>query len=1270
MAKAAATLKCPTCAHMFKVPPGADLLRLACPHCKARIPEDAFRPEDEIVKEIAPGFRPGQRLGNYAIEALLGAGGMAVVFKGRQLSLNRYVAIKILPKEFAKNRLFVERFESEAAALASLNHANIVSVIDRGREGDTYFIVMEYVEGETLKDIISRSGRVTPDETLRIADQTLAGLEYAHRRSVVHRDIKPGNIMLNRDQVVKVTDFGLAHLAKSEGGMDATRDNQAMGTLKYMAPEQLTSARNVDGRADVYSFGVCLYEMLTGKLPLGMFKMPSEIEPSLDLRWDDVILRALKMDPSDRYASAEEMQRALRDIAATPGVTATDRQKQETTSAIERPAASVVACANCGLENPPSVVECKKCGKSLADLFDRCPACKRQNRIDIDRCVGCGEDLRAHRDKVRRDVEAIQAGAKQFIGERRFDAAIAELEKLLKFKTREYAQIRANAASWIETVKQRRDRHYQRTYEAGERAAAEGRFDEASELWATLPPGYKDAAARCKQVAVDREEAKAALAEGTRLHKAGDVAGAVAQWGKAAKFWPRDVDLRKRLSRAKLDLANLNLKRSFLRDSRDAAGRGNVVEAMALCRKVLDMDAGDSSALLLLKELEAQTEELAAAPGAAEPEEVIIKRPKIERPPEPTDWRKIALIAGAVAVLVIVAIVWFVVVPAARQRHVEEAARILTEAEKIRDDGDFDDALRRCDMITRRYADTPTAAKAAEMAEQMRKTRADAKALCDAADALAGKDAGLAAMVASLDKFNQAAAAPCVAQIDAYRTYAKRRIDELREGIARALAAAAAEHEKKAEWFEALDKLTTASEKYGFKGEPVAGRLAVVGKRVGDFRELIKKGRDDAAGKRWDAAYKSALAALDLIPSASDGHALLADVAPNVTPPEGMVFVAPGTYALGGLDAVPARKAAFPHGFFVGRSEVTCAAYSEYLRAANLPAPPGWADAATPPAGAESLPVTGITQAEAAAYAAWAKCALPTEDQWEAAARGKDARPYPWGADWSALNGVFAYGPAAVGVVAKDASPCGAVDMAGNVAEWTATSADADPVKADAPTPGMPQPARAPASFIVKGASWAGVENDRLVTVVPGPRGEGSPELPILTPDPASPEMTVRFTANYQIGFGGVIEDKYSVFIRRWMPAWDQWVDTRITGVAPGEPVARTANISVREKNKTRMVSIEFATGCVVVKGDSRYGMDVHDMVGVVRHFPSMVGRVVRAPEVPEVKEVSAVELTLQKTAAAPARMTGRAGGRYLNVGFRCVRTLWTPPALPAAATP
>ncbi len=590
---------CPGCAHEFSVLSDADLAHLVCPYCEAEIPERAVRGLSEAAEDLALGFKPGQQVGNYVIEALLGSGGMAVVFRGRQLSLNRNVAIKILSKDLAKNKLFIQRFSSEAAVLASLNHPNIVSVIDRGHDGDAYFIVMEYVEGETLKDRLRREGKLAQEQVLQIGDQVLAGLEYAHRRGVVHRDIKPGNIMVNREEMVKIADFGLAHLAKSEGGLDVTRDNQTMGTLKYMAPEQLTSAKNIDQRTDIYSFGVCLYELLTGKLPLGMFKMPSEVDGALDMRWDEIILRSLRMDPSERYASAEEMARALRELATTPRITQAQREKEEDAAAKVRAEVSLTACARCGHESAPTAHQCEQCGAALEDLFDECPSCKIENRVDVAQCPDCGTDLAQHRAKLRKAAQAIQAKAMQFVSERQFDPALEQLKKLARFRTREYASMKENARIWIERLSQRRERFLRRTYEAGQRMVAEGRAERALELWSALPDDYEDIVARRKDLAARADAASAAVAEGNRFYDQGDVSRAVAEWEKAAAFQPRDIELNRRLSAARNKLGNLNLKRSYLKEASEEAARGNFAEALVLSRKALELDPNDESALVV-----------------------------------------------------------------------------------------------------------------------------------------------------------------------------------------------------------------------------------------------------------------------------------------------------------------------------------------------------------------------------------------------------------------------------------------------------------------------------------------------------------------------------------------------------------------------------------------------------------------------------------------------------------------------------------------------
>jgi serine/threonine protein kinase len=221
----------------------------------------------------------GRMLSGYRIEQMLGRGGMATVYKATQLSLSRPVAIKVLPRTLAQNPSFVARFNREAGALAALSHPNVINIIDRGVEGEIYYFVMEFVDGTDLQGVIAR-GRPAPAEAVRILSQVCGALDYAHKRGVIHRDIKPGNVMIDRNGTVKVTDFGIAHLAGTqETSFGLTMAGATMGTVNYMAPEQRTDARTVDARADIYAVGVVLYELLTGQLPLGAFDPPSSMNP-------------------------------------------------------------------------------------------------------------------------------------------------------------------------------------------------------------------------------------------------------------------------------------------------------------------------------------------------------------------------------------------------------------------------------------------------------------------------------------------------------------------------------------------------------------------------------------------------------------------------------------------------------------------------------------------------------------------------------------------------------------------------------------------------------------------------------------------------------------------------------------------------------------------------------------------------------------------------------------------------------------------------------
>ncbi|MDY7226784.1 serine/threonine-protein kinase [Hyalangium rubrum] len=248
--------------------------------------------------------RTPNTISGYRLEKLVGMGGMGEVHKAVQLSLGRTVAVKLLNAELAKDPAFVARFEKEAAALASLSHPNVVSIVDKGQTDSTYYLVMEFVDGPSLRELM-RSPLLSPQDGLKMMLEICRGVDYAHNRGIIHRDLKPENILFDKQagSIAKVTDFGLASFMDDGGTarFALTSTHVSMGTLSYMAPEQRVDAKNADARADIFSLGVILYELLTGEVPLGTFDPPSKRKPGLDPRLDLIIGRCLKPDPAERY---------------------------------------------------------------------------------------------------------------------------------------------------------------------------------------------------------------------------------------------------------------------------------------------------------------------------------------------------------------------------------------------------------------------------------------------------------------------------------------------------------------------------------------------------------------------------------------------------------------------------------------------------------------------------------------------------------------------------------------------------------------------------------------------------------------------------------------------------------------------------------------------------------------------------------------------------------------------------------------------------------
>jgi predicted Ser/Thr protein kinase len=305
-------------------------MNVTCPACgrKSAVADEARDVVCDCGRRFDPSARPtvadpflGREVLGCRVEEVIGSGAMGTVYRATQLSLGRAVAVKVLPPNVSDDPQFVHRFHREAEILAALSHPNVVQVIDRGEAMGRYFIVMEYVDGVSLRELL-RKGPVPPRDACRICVQLLEALDYAHGRGVIHRDIKPENILVSRAGVVKVADFGVSRFLAADAGTRLTRTHFVLGTYEYMAPEQRESAQEADGRSDIYATAVVLYEMLTGELPIGRFDLPSRKMPNVARRIDAILEKGLAKDPGRRYGRASAMARDLAEVDSAPGAPA------------------------------------------------------------------------------------------------------------------------------------------------------------------------------------------------------------------------------------------------------------------------------------------------------------------------------------------------------------------------------------------------------------------------------------------------------------------------------------------------------------------------------------------------------------------------------------------------------------------------------------------------------------------------------------------------------------------------------------------------------------------------------------------------------------------------------------------------------------------------------------------------------------------------------------------------------------------------------------
>ncbi|MDD2216409.1 MAG: protein kinase, partial [Eubacteriales bacterium] len=267
--------------------------------------------------------------GRYELLEKIGDGGMAVVYKARCRLLNRYVAIKILKPEFVKDIKFIENFRRESQAAASLSHPNIVNVYDVGREGNINYIVMELIEGQVLSDIIKERGPLPYGEAISITKQIASALSHAHKNHIIHRDVKPHNILLTEDGIAKITDFGIAKAVNA--ATIVGRTETVMGSVHYFSPEQARGGY-VDEKSDIYSLGIVLYEMLTGRVPfdgenpvaVAMKHLneemvpPSKIIKGIPPDVEAIVMKASNKYQTNRYKSADDMLEALNRVGFSP----------------------------------------------------------------------------------------------------------------------------------------------------------------------------------------------------------------------------------------------------------------------------------------------------------------------------------------------------------------------------------------------------------------------------------------------------------------------------------------------------------------------------------------------------------------------------------------------------------------------------------------------------------------------------------------------------------------------------------------------------------------------------------------------------------------------------------------------------------------------------------------------------------------------------------------------------------------------------------------
>ena len=438
-------------------------MKIVCGKCSAEVelPKEGASPEVRCPSCAAVFYMPSLAEGEsllhpdtfpgYRIVAIVGHGGMGTVYRAIQLSMEREVAIKVLLRKYSAVPRFVTRFEREASALAVLSHPNVVGVIDRGRIVDMYYFIMEYVHGRTLRYFI-KNNLLSVERCIDMAVQTCQALEAAHSCGIVHRDIKPGNILIREDGVVKVADFGIAHMVEEEGDVGERERRSRLGTARYMAPEQHGTGEGIDPRADIYGLGITLHEMLTGTLPRGepASRLNRLVPPGLDL----IVERATRESRDERFQSAVELREALTTLRDSLAL-----EETPTTGLAAAPELAAARCRACGQAVPATDLTCPHC---RAALYEPCyrAECQALNPVGAERCASCGGHMELLRRHRRGELEALCEQARILAAGGRPDEAIRGFEAVAATPHEAFRDLRERAQAELAPLRrERRARH-------------------------------------------------------------------------------------------------------------------------------------------------------------------------------------------------------------------------------------------------------------------------------------------------------------------------------------------------------------------------------------------------------------------------------------------------------------------------------------------------------------------------------------------------------------------------------------------------------------------------------------------------------------------------------------------------------------------------------------------------------------------------------------------------------------------------------------------